>query len=74
MGELNFCSECAGPLVSHRVGGELRGHAYCPRCAQARYDHALVVVTTFVACERRLLWVQRALEPQRGRWAIPSVT
>lgn len=32
----------------------------------------MVVVTTFVAHGRRLLWVQRGLEPQRGKWAIPG--
>ncbi len=72
MSQLNFCPQCAGPLLPHCVDGEQRPHAYCARCAQPRYDHALIVVTTFVACGKRLLWVQRALEPQRGRWAIPG--
>jgi ADP-ribose pyrophosphatase YjhB (NUDIX family) len=32
----------------------------------------MIVVTCFVACGNRLLWVQRALEPKRGLWAIPG--
>lgn len=32
----------------------------------------MVVVTTFVACGDQLLWVQRGLDPQRGKWAIPG--
>jgi ADP-ribose pyrophosphatase YjhB (NUDIX family) len=32
----------------------------------------MVVVTCFVACGERLLWVQRDLEPKRGFWAIPG--
>jgi ADP-ribose pyrophosphatase YjhB (NUDIX family) len=32
----------------------------------------MVVVTCFVAWERRLLWVQRDIEPKRGLWAIPG--
>ena len=32
----------------------------------------MVVVTCFVACGKRLLWVQRDLEPKRGDWAIPG--
>jgi len=32
----------------------------------------MVVVTCFVACGDRLLWVQRNLEPKRGLWAIPG--
>jgi ADP-ribose pyrophosphatase YjhB (NUDIX family) len=29
-------------------------------------------VTTFVGCGHRLLWAQRGLEPQRGKWGIPG--
>ncbi len=32
----------------------------------------MVVVTCFVACGKRLLWVQRGIEPRRGLWAIPG--
>jgi len=32
----------------------------------------MIVVTAFVACEDRLLWVQRAQPPQTGKWAIPG--
>ena len=32
----------------------------------------MIVVTCFVASDHRLLWVQRALEPKRGLWAIPG--
>lgn len=67
-----YCRECGAALQPHTVAGEQRKHGYCPRCQQPRYDHPLVVVTCFVACGRRLLWVQRALPPQRGLWAIPG--
>ncbi|MDX1733073.1 MAG: NUDIX domain-containing protein [Halioglobus sp.] len=72
MPQLNFCPECAGPLLPHRVGGELRAHRYCARCQVPVHDHPLVVVTSFIACGKRLLWVQRDLDPQRGKWAIPG--
>lgn len=72
MAPMNFCSECGGPLLQHCVDGELRQHQYCQRCDAPRYEHAMIVVTTFVAWGERLLWVQRALEPQRGKWAIPG--
>mgnify|MGYP001815172973 CR=1 FL=1 len=69
---MNFCPECAGPLMPHVVGGELRGHSYCARCQAPRYDYPMIVVTSFVACGDKLLWVQRNLQPQRGKWAIPG--
>ena len=69
---IHFCTECGGPLLPHKVGGELRGHQYCQRCVQPRFDFPMIVVTAFVASGPRLLWVQRDLEPQRGKWAIPG--
>lgn len=32
----------------------------------------MIVVTTFVASDDRLLWVQRGIEPRKGTWAIPG--
>lgn len=72
MSDLNYCPECAGPLLSHLVGGEERNHWYCQRCQTPHYDYPRVVVTTFIASGDRLLWVQRGLEPRRGSWAIPG--
>ena len=72
MHESHYCPECGGALERHQVGGELRNHWYCSRCRQPHYDHPMVVVTCFVACGKRLLWVQRDLEPKRGLWAIPG--
>ncbi len=72
MADIRFCHDCGGPLLPHRVGNEERRHAWCARCAAPRHEHPMVVVTAFVASGSRLLWVQRDLEPQRGKWAIPG--
>ncbi|MEM9255674.1 MAG: NUDIX domain-containing protein [Pseudomonadota bacterium] len=72
MKDFNFCSECGEPLLPRVVAGEVRRHAYCQRCQSPCYQHAQIVVTVFVACGQRLLWIQRDLEPQRGKWAIPG--
>lgn len=72
MVQMNYCPQCGASLERHTVAGELRGHWFCPGCAVPRYDHPLVVVTCFVACGDKLLWVQRDLEPKRGLWAIPG--
>ena len=72
MVNMNFCPECGGPLLRHVVGGEPRNHWFCQRCQVPHYAYPQVVVTVFVACGKRLLWVQRDLEPQRGKWAIPG--
>lgn len=72
MPKLNFCPECAAPLTAQVINGEPRGQHYCERCAKGVVDHPMIVVTAFVACGKRLLWVQRALQPQQGKWAIPG--
>lgn len=70
--EMKFCPECGSPLERHLVAGEPRNHWFCASCQAPRHDHPMVVVTCFVACDKRLLWVQRDLEPKRGLWAIPG--
>ncbi len=72
MTDLNFCPDCGDALVQHLVGDELRNHWFCERCQNKHYDHPRIVVTAFVAYQKKLLWVQRELEPQRGLWAIPG--
>ena len=72
MPELRFCAECGGPLSPRLIAGEPRNHLYCSRCEIPCHDSPMVVVTSFVAWQDKLLWVQRGLEPQRGKWAIPG--
>ena len=72
MAEMRYCPECGARLAPHVVAGERRNHGFCGRCQVPRFDHPMVVVTCFVACGKRLLWVQRDLEPKRGLWAIPG--
>jgi len=45
---------------------------FCGRCQSAHHSYPQVVVTAFIACGKRLLWVQRDLPPQLGKWAIPG--
>ncbi|MEE4144493.1 MAG: NUDIX domain-containing protein [Halieaceae bacterium] len=69
---MKYCPECGAGLERHRVAGEPRGHWFCQGCGVPRFDHPMVVVTCFVTCGKRLLWVKRDLEPKRGLWAIPG--
>lgn len=72
MADMNYCPDCGGPLLRHVVGGELRNHWFCRHCQTEHHLYPRIVVTAFIACGKRLLWVQRALDPQRGKWAIPG--
>jgi ADP-ribose pyrophosphatase YjhB (NUDIX family) len=59
-------------LQRHIVGGEQRRHWYCQHCDEPRHQHPVVVVTSFISCGDKLLWVQRAQPPQVEKWAIPG--
>ncbi|MCB1703136.1 MAG: NUDIX domain-containing protein, partial [Halioglobus sp.] len=72
MVELSYCPECGARLRRHVLAGEPRKHWFCAVCDAPRHAHPLIVVTCFVSCGQRLLWIQRNLEPQRGLWAIPG--
>lgn len=72
MPDIHYCPDCGGPLLRHAVDGEQRNHWFCQRCQSAHHVYPRVVVTAFVACGERLLWVQRDLPPARGKWAIPG--
>lgn len=67
-----FCPACGSPLQRHRIGGEVRNHWICGSCSHRHYDPPRIIVTCFVACGKRLLWVRRALPPKQGCWAIPG--
>ncbi|MEP5764661.1 MAG: NUDIX domain-containing protein [Halieaceae bacterium] len=60
---MNFCPDC---------GGALEPGLYCPGCKQRHHDHPSVMLTCFVSCGEKLLWIQRRLEPKQGFWAIPG--
>lgn len=72
MTRLNYCPECGDALELNFIENEPRGPGFCRRCGVLRRDNPMVVVTCFVAFGKRLLFVQRNLEPRRGRWAIPG--
>jgi len=58
-----YCQACGGPV---------RGGASCGRCGARAPGGPKVLVACFVFHEARLLWMRRAQEPQRGRWAVPA--
>ncbi len=62
---------CGGLLLQEWVEGKLR-----PRCGACRFvvfeNPAAVSAAVVIDPEGRVLLVQRALEPQRGCWALPA--
>ena len=70
--QYQYCSECGAALSVHKIEGLVRVRASCSRCNIEYHAHPQVLLTGFVSCGEKLLWIRRALEPRRGYWAIPG--
>ncbi|MCY3917084.1 MAG: NUDIX hydrolase [Chloroflexi bacterium] len=66
----NFCTICGGPLQSRNAAGRIR--PYCPRCDLPVYFDPKVAVVVFIEADDRVLLIQRAVDPGKGKWALPA--
>ena len=66
----NFCAVCGGALESRHVSGRRR--PFCPRCGTPVYFDPKVAVVVFIASAGRVLLIQRAVDPGKGKWALPA--
>ena len=58
----------AWSTVSFRVGSR----PYCPSCDQPVYFDPKVAVVVFIERDDHVLLIQRALDPGKGKWALPA--
>ncbi|HEU4658027.1 MAG TPA: NUDIX hydrolase [Capillimicrobium sp.] len=67
-----FCPLCAAPLEP-LAGGEEAGRPACPSGHFVHYDNPAVTTMALLRDEQgRVLMLQRAREPFRGRWDFPG--
>lgn len=69
---MKYCSECASRLVRHWIVEEGRDRLFCETCAAVQYQNPKVVVIAVVTCGESLLVCQRAIDPGKGLWALPT--
>ncbi len=69
---MNFCPDCGAPLPQASEGGKPQRRWGCPACHALHVDHPSIMLTCFVSCTDKLLWMQRKLDPKKGYWAIPG--
>ncbi len=67
-----FCSDCGGPLARRAVGAQQVKRQVCERCGRVVYPAAKPTAGALVMRDRRVLLVQRAIDPGRGKWDIPG--
>lgn len=68
--ELNFCSQCGGPLQDREAYGRVR--RYCPACDRIIFRDPKVAAAVLVEQDGRVLLVRRAFGPAKGRWSLPA--
>lgn len=67
---LNFCQVCGHPLEDAQRFGRTR--RVCPACGFIAFQDPKVAVVVFIEDGGRVLLVRRAVDPERGRWALPA--
>ncbi len=65
-----FCALCGQPLSRRQLSGRLR--PYCAACDQPVYFDPKVAVVVFIARAGEVLLIQRAVDPGKGKWALPA--
>jgi len=69
-GEFHFCPYCGMRLERMEVFGQVR--PACRRCEFVQFRDPKVAVIAFVTHKDKVLLVRRAVEPSRGKWALPG--
>ena len=70
-GRAKHCPLCGAALTRAEIEGRERGR--CSRCTFVLYENPASAAAGIVLDEqRRVLLVQRAIEPFRGDWALPA--
>lgn len=69
---MNFCSNCAAPVVEKIPAGDNRPRFVCEECGAIHYQNPKIVAGCIPEWEGRVLLCKRAIEPRYGRWTLPA--
>lgn len=67
---VNFCQVCGHAMTDRVAYGKLR--RVCPACGFVHFDDPKVAAAVFIEHQARVLLVRRAMNPERGKWALPA--
>jgi len=57
-------------MIDRWAHGKMR--RVCPVCGFVHFDDPKVAVVAFIERDNRVLLVRRAMNPERGKWALPA--
>lgn len=65
-----YCPYCATPLEVREIYRQQR--PVCPQCHFVHFPDPKVAVIGLVTYEAQVLLIRRAVEPDKGKWALPG--
>ncbi len=65
-----YCPLCATPLAERTIYRQQR--LVCPNCHFVHFADPKVAVIALVTHEDKVLVVRRAIDPAKGKWALPG--
>lgn len=69
-GEFNYCPYCGTWLERLEVFNQVR--PVCTQCSFIQFYDPKVAVIAFITHKDKLLLIRRAVEPAKGKWALPG--
>jgi ADP-ribose pyrophosphatase YjhB (NUDIX family) len=69
---MNFCPDCAAPVILRVPEGDHRPRYICTHCGHVHYQNPRIVAGVVAEWHGSILLCRRAIEPRRGFWTIPA--
>ncbi len=69
---MNFCNNCAAPVVHRIPPGDSLPRFVCDACGTIHYENPRVIVGCVAQWEGKVLLCRRAIEPRHGLWTLPA--
>jgi 8-oxo-dGTP diphosphatase len=70
--DYQFCPVCGGALRSLVLKGQEPPRLVCSQCDFIFYLDPKLVACSVVEMDHRIILLQRAMEPQKGKWVLPG--
>lgn len=69
-GGINYCVRCGSKMEDHFSFGKIR--RVCSACGYVHFQDPKVATVVFIHDDNKILLVKRAVDPERGKWALPG--